>query len=241
MSEQGWEQLTLFQEDSPASRSLLPGSSDQRMTTVTSGRRCLELYKKSGHVGSLVRMCLESSVWHSTRCYLSWKPSGTPAKRLLFRLVPSTPRTDGTESSLWPTMTAGVHGKKRYAQGGKPLTMAIAEKFGEEVTLTPEFAEWMMGYEQEFTKLLPTPVASDCKGASANRFYTHTQDAVPPSTIRTGRAYAVWETWPVEPDVGRVAHGVPHRVDRLKCLGNAVVPQAFYPIFKFIREVEEGL
>jgi DNA (cytosine-5)-methyltransferase 1 len=31
--------------------------------------------------------------------------------------------------------------------------------------------------------------------------------------------------WSVEPDVGRVAHGVPHRVDRLKALGNAVVPQ----------------
>ena len=31
--------------------------------------------------------------------------------------------------------------------------------------------------------------------------------------------------WAVEPDVGRVAHGVPNRVDRLKCLGNAVVPQ----------------
>ena len=31
--------------------------------------------------------------------------------------------------------------------------------------------------------------------------------------------------WPVEPRVGRVAHGVPHRVDRLKGLGNAVVPQ----------------
>lgn len=31
--------------------------------------------------------------------------------------------------------------------------------------------------------------------------------------------------WAVEPDVGRVAHGVPARVDRLKCLGNAVVPQ----------------
>ena len=31
--------------------------------------------------------------------------------------------------------------------------------------------------------------------------------------------------WPVEPSVGRVAHGVPARVDRLRGLGNAVVPQ----------------
>jgi DNA (cytosine-5)-methyltransferase 1 len=31
--------------------------------------------------------------------------------------------------------------------------------------------------------------------------------------------------WLPEPDVGRVAHGVPQRVDRLKALGNAVVPQ----------------
>lgn len=38
-------------------------------------------------------------------------------------------------------------------------------------------------------------------------------------TIRPGQ----W--WTVEPNVGRVAHGVPSRVDRLRCLGNAVVPQ----------------
>lgn len=42
--------------------------------------------------------------------------------------------------------------------------------------------------------------------------------------------------WPAEPGVGRVAHGVPNRVDRLKCLGNAVVPQQFYPVFQAIRE-----
>jgi DNA (cytosine-5)-methyltransferase 1 len=44
--------------------------------------------------------------------------------------------------------------------------------------------------------------------------------------------------WSVEPDVGRMAYGIPKRVDRLKCLGNAVVPQQFYPIFKAIAEVE---
>jgi len=31
--------------------------------------------------------------------------------------------------------------------------------------------------------------------------------------------------WFAEPDLGRVAHGIPSRVDRLKGLGNAVVPQ----------------
>jgi DNA (cytosine-5)-methyltransferase 1 len=46
--------------------------------------------------------------------------------------------------------------------------------------------------------------------------------------------------WSIEPDVGRVAHGVPNRVDRLKCLGNAVVPQQFYPIFKAIADIEQG-
>jgi DNA (cytosine-5)-methyltransferase 1 len=33
------------------------------------------------------------------------------------------------------------------------------------------------------------------------------------------------QVWSVEPNVGRVAHGVPKRVDRLRSLGNAVVPQ----------------
>ena len=44
--------------------------------------------------------------------------------------------------------------------------------------------------------------------------------------------------WDNEPDIPRIATGIEHRVDRLKCLGNAVVPQQFYPIFKAIAEVE---
>ena len=47
--------------------------------------------------------------------------------------------------------------------------------------------------------------------------------------------------WPAEPDVGRISYGVPSRVDRLKCLGNAVVPQQFYPIFRAIADIERGI
>ncbi|SCA87167.1 DNA cytosine methyltransferase [Bacillus glycinifermentans] len=46
------------------------------------------------------------------------------------------------------------------------------------------------------------------------------------------------QRWTPEPDVGRVAHGVPNRVDRIKGLGNAVVPQQIFPIFKEIMDQE---
>ncbi len=45
--------------------------------------------------------------------------------------------------------------------------------------------------------------------------------------------------WAVEPELGRVANGISHRVDRLRCLGNAVVPQQIYPILKAIADIEQ--
>ena len=44
--------------------------------------------------------------------------------------------------------------------------------------------------------------------------------------------------WKPEPDVGRVAHGIPNRVDRLKGLGNAVLPQIIQELGEVILDVE---
>ena len=44
--------------------------------------------------------------------------------------------------------------------------------------------------------------------------------------------------WPIEPAMGRVANGVPRRVDRLKCLGNAVVPQIPEILGRAIMEID---
>lgn len=44
----------------------------------------------------------------------------------------------------------------------------------------------------------------------------------------------------IEPDIPRVAHGIPNRVDRLAALGNALVPQIAEWIGRRILEYEEG-
>lgn len=48
------------------------------------------------------------------------------------------------------------------------------------------------------------------------------------------------EWWTTEPDVGRVANGIPKRVDRLKGLGNAIVPQIAQQIAESIKVVENA-
>ena len=47
--------------------------------------------------------------------------------------------------------------------------------------------------------------------------------------------------WHTEPDVGRVAHGVPGRVHRLKALGNSIVPQIAEEIGKAIMLAEKEI
>jgi DNA (cytosine-5)-methyltransferase 1 len=54
--------------------------------------------------------------------------------------------------------------------------------------------------------------------------------------VRSLTYSTVWET---EPSVGRVADGVPNRVDRLKQLGNALVPQIVTIIGSAILEAEQ--
>src|SRR4029077_3330369 len=44
--------------------------------------------------------------------------------------------------------------------------------------------------------------------------------------------------WDPEPNVGRVAHGISARVDRLKGLGNAIVPQVAYEILRVIKKYQ---
>lgn len=161
MNGQDYTQLTLFPADSLASPSLSPGSAEARRTTVTSGRKCCALSRSSGPLGSLVRTLLASSAWRSTRCLLTWKGSATPARRLLYRLVPSTPRTGGTGARL-----SGVERWKENITGedGEPIlwkTPIASDSVNREFYHNSRGEPNLSG----MVKMWPTPKASDYKGS----------------------------------------------------------------------------
>lgn len=57
---------------------------------------------------------------------------------------------------------------------------------------------------------------------------------------RRAKENAIGRWWQTEPDVGRVVARCPHRVDRLRGLGNMVVPAQIYLLFEVIAEIERG-
>lgn len=162
-----------LQGDFLVSHSVSAGSIGARKMTATSGRKCSVLLKKQDPLGWLLKMLLESLQWHSTRCFLNWQACGTPAGFAYFQLVPSTPRTDGTEfGSLLPTPAA-----RDYKGARKPETMAktgrnsetnslpdlVEWKDGTNSRLSPLFVEEMMGYEIGFSASKPSETPSSRK------------------------------------------------------------------------------
>ena len=91
---------------------------------------------------------------------------------------------------------------------------------------------------------LPPELCENVADTEGNRWDSQTQQKMDEKTDRRKKRCGFDNcnknistgVWPVEPNVGRVANGIPRRVDRLKGLGNAIVPQVAYRIFETIKQ-----
>lgn len=187
----GGGELTSSQVDSPASHSAWPDSERERMMTATSGRNLSGLYEKSSPLGWLVKTLVESSQWYSPAMRLKWeakrlyseritekeycydssmssKPSvatlsekDIPSGRLLFRLVPSERRTEGTGCGLLPTAimlqaptaVQTVESPEKMRERVMKNGYKNGTKYG---SLTSQIL-----YDPRYSGLLPTPRAME--------------------------------------------------------------------------------
>ena len=148
----------------PANLFPSPDTAKEQPTTVTSGRKCLELFGRFPRAMSWQKTfaaCLVSSVaWYSRVCVLTWRLSATKYNRLLFRLVPSMRLTAGTEFGLllWlPTPQAadcrgGVRNRTPETANGNldDYIEGLAFRDGITSRLSPLFSAEMMGYPTDW-------------------------------------------------------------------------------------------
>jgi hypothetical protein len=162
------EQLTLFAGASPANHSATPENGQGETTSVTSGRRCFELYGRHSPLSSLVKTLLESSAWtagiYSKKYSLIWRVKGTSFNRLLFQLYLLERRTDEIEFGLLPTAKAqNANSPAEHGQGGRDLQTTLA------MLPTPNARDWKgpSGYKEqhclpkEIGRILGTPTSRD--------------------------------------------------------------------------------
>lgn len=111
MSKPDWEQLTLYPEDSPASRFPWPESSAGRKTSGFYGLKCSALSGSLGRIASSVRTYLESSALPPGRWSRIWSVQVITSSCCNLRLRLSALGTGGQDAFLWgstiyPTLKA---------------------------------------------------------------------------------------------------------------------------------------
>jgi DNA (cytosine-5)-methyltransferase 1 len=145
-----------------------------------------------------------------------------------FSLAASHRKGEADERHLWPWVRDAIRNlRPRYAilenvQGHLTLGATTVIR---EITDVGYMCEWRLipassvGARHKRNRLFIVAYSSSAGGIRRRGAFEGLNEEIREHTIRSA------DYWQNEPDVGRMAYGVPARMDRLRGLGNAVVPQ----------------
>jgi hypothetical protein len=162
----------------------------------------------------------------------TWPRAGMTRNGTAYRLQPLAPLTGETGSGLWRTPRAAEAEHSGRTAPPKPgQTLGLVEQVQRWPTphgMPKPGQQPQAGAERERVGAGGQPSGA----TSGRRRRRSRRDRTTRGRIARDRAGttwrrcgSAWNAWATEPDVGRVAHGIPARVDRLAALGNALVPQ----------------
>ncbi len=102
---------------------------------------------------------------------------------------------------------------------------------------------WLLGYSEHNGQLAlekqrgadQTVCDNEEREKEASKFErTDPSRVLSGESLQDGSGIFFKSWWASEPDVGRMVNGLPNRVDRIKCLGNAVVPLQARTAFEYL-------
>ena len=247
--------------DSRASPSPPPESGGALRMNVTCGRKCAALLPSCGPVGCLGKMLLASSIWGSTKRFLTWQKRDTLFSHSYFRLAASAHGMSASEllSSrlMFPTPLAS---DKNTCRDAANLDVYLSDS-GIFRKVNRNGAIWSLSLSAAVFYLTPAasegyhstlkPAAFRDKSPSSNLSAQVIRQEQPLSEkAALNPDWVEWLMgfppemdgrilWRAEPEgVPRMTENTDNRALRLKTLGNAVCPPQAYPIFQYIAMIE---